>query len=290
MTAMAAFRETAISFPCEGQTLQGVLSVPPDGQALAAVGLVIIVGGPQYRVGSHRQFVLLARHLAAAGHAVLRFDVRGMGDSTGEQRKFHDLRDDIAAGLDALIHTTGVRNVALWGLCDGASASLLYMHATSDRRVVGVAMANPWVRSEQSLARTHVKKYYLQRLLESSFWEKLLRGGVGLLVIRDLWRNVALASGLSRARETETFQHNMAEAWQSFGGHILVFLSSKDWTANEFEECVRHAPRWRGARDKPRLHWQVIEGADHTFSSALARHVVEQATLSWLEHLTSTRC
>ncbi|MDE2614839.1 MAG: hypothetical protein KGL78_15480 [Burkholderiales bacterium] len=29
------------------------------------VGVVVIVGGPQYRVGSHRQFALLARHLGA---------------------------------------------------------------------------------------------------------------------------------------------------------------------------------------------------------------------------------
>ena len=39
--------------------------------------MVIVVGGPQYRAGSHRQFTLLARHIAAAGYPVLRFDARG---------------------------------------------------------------------------------------------------------------------------------------------------------------------------------------------------------------------
>jgi alpha/beta superfamily hydrolase len=48
--------------------------------------VLVIVGGPQYRAGSHRQFTLLARSLAEQGFAVLRFDYRGMGDSTGAMR------------------------------------------------------------------------------------------------------------------------------------------------------------------------------------------------------------
>ena len=47
-----------------------------------------MVGGPQYRVGSHRQFTLMARAFAAAGYPVLRFDYRGIGDSEGESRGF----------------------------------------------------------------------------------------------------------------------------------------------------------------------------------------------------------
>lgn len=55
------------------------------------LGLLMVVGGPQYRVGSHRQFVLLARDLAAAGIPVFPFDYRGMGDSTGQARDFEGI-------------------------------------------------------------------------------------------------------------------------------------------------------------------------------------------------------
>ncbi|KAB8057318.1 hydrolase 1, exosortase A system-associated, partial [Janthinobacterium violaceinigrum] len=58
--------------------LVGILSLPA---APGPRGVLIVTGGPQYRVGSHRQFVLLARALAAQGVPVLRFDLRGMGDS-----------------------------------------------------------------------------------------------------------------------------------------------------------------------------------------------------------------
>jgi len=67
--------------------------------------VLIIVGGPQYRVGSHRQFVLLARHLAAQGIPVMRFDVRGMGDSKGKPRNFGQLDDDLRAATDCFFAT-----------------------------------------------------------------------------------------------------------------------------------------------------------------------------------------
>ena len=91
MTA-ARWLEDPLSFGCGDETLIGVLARP----ALETrVGVVIVVGGPQTHVGSHRQFVLLSRHLAAGGVPCFRFDVRGMGDSTGITRT---LRTDLAAG------------------------------------------------------------------------------------------------------------------------------------------------------------------------------------------------
>src|SRR5262245_60307703 len=69
--------ERAVVFGCEGEELLGVLHEPASDGATgtpASTGVIIVVGGPQYRVGSHRQFVLMARELARRGHAVLRFD------------------------------------------------------------------------------------------------------------------------------------------------------------------------------------------------------------------------
>ena len=65
----SAYSEEAVTFG--GGRWVGVLSVP-TGTPQSVV--IVVVGGPQYRVGSHRQFVQLSRALASAGHATLRFD------------------------------------------------------------------------------------------------------------------------------------------------------------------------------------------------------------------------
>ena len=147
-----AFREEAVVFECEGESLVGVLSLPA---APATRGVLIVVGGPQYRVGSHRQFTLLARHLAAHGIPSLRFDYRGMGDSSGAVRSFEAVDADIRRAIDIFYErVSGLESVVIWGLCDAASAALFYAHR--DARVGGLVLLNPWVRTPEGMARTVV--------------------------------------------------------------------------------------------------------------------------------------
>src|SRR5690349_14351227 len=91
--------ERAVFFQCQGEQLVGILS---GAEQPATRGVLILVGGPQYRAGSHRQFTLLARHLAEHGVPSLRFDYRGMGDSGGEVRSFEDVSPDIRCAIDRL--------------------------------------------------------------------------------------------------------------------------------------------------------------------------------------------
>ena len=83
---MSTFRDGPVverfaTFECGDDTCIGIVASNADVASRADIGVVIVVGGPQYRVGSHRQFVTLARALAASGVPALRFDYRGMGDS-----------------------------------------------------------------------------------------------------------------------------------------------------------------------------------------------------------------
>jgi len=278
------FSESAISFDCGPDTLTGVLAVP---EGPASHGVVVVVGGPQYRAGSHRQFVLLSRTLAAAGIAVLRFDYRGMGDSGGESRDFDDVTPDIGAAIAAIqSHLPSVSSVTLWGLCDGASAALLYCHATRDARVNGLCLLNPWVRSEASLARAYVKHYYARRLLRWAFWAKLFSGHVGAAALADIWRNMGLMRGgvPSRAEGKELpFQQRMALGWRGFHGGVLLLLSGADYTAKEFLEYAKLDPQWADLLTRADLERHDLIDADHTFSTNLLRIEVEHLTLRWLQ-------
>jgi exosortase A-associated hydrolase 1 len=277
------YAERMLLFDCEGEKLVGIVTTP---DAPRKIGVLIVVGGPQYRVGSHRQFVLLARFLAAEGMAVMRFDYRGMGDSTGVARSFDAIGPDIAAAIDAMrAACPEVGQVVVWGLCDGASAALTYWQSTRDARVAGMVLLNPWVRSDASLAKAHIKHYYGQHLREAEFWKRLLSGRVDVMnAFRSLAQNVRTAGthGKPGAARHASFQDRMAEGFRTFPGPILLILSGRDLTAKEFLEYVAANPVWNAALGRPNLSRCEVADADHTFSSVQDRREMQAATLAWL--------
>jgi exosortase A-associated hydrolase 1 len=277
--------DEALRFECAGDTLIGVLSRP---ERPCDVGVVILVGGPQYRVGGHRQYLLLARALAAAGHPVLRFDYRGNGDSGGARRNYECVSDDIGAAVDTLQRQVPeVRSVALWGLCGGASAALIYCHDRHDPRIAGLCLMNPWVRTETSLARTHVRHYYRDRLLQREFWAKLASGRVALGALRDFLRNLRLAlrRGSGEGSAAPTFQERMASAWRASRTSMLLMISGQDYTAREFLDHVRSDPAWSGALEHPCLQRRDLPDADHTCSELVERARMQAIILEWLAAL-----
>ncbi len=282
---MSAGAEQVLGFACGGERLLGIVS---PATAPAPLGVLIVVGGPQYRAGSHRQFVSLARALAAAGFPTLRFDYRGMGDSEGALRNFEHCSEDIGAAIDAFVAAQpGLRQVVLWGLCDGASAALLYLQQRPDPRVAGLALLNPWVRSDASLAKTHVKHYYAQRLKEREFWMKLLSGKVAFGALSGFFGNIAKAfgggpRGDAGAKQAGPFQQRMAQAWAAFTGPVLLLLSERDLTAQEFSEFTAADGAWQAAlRTRPGER-VTLPDADHTCSTPGSQAAMENATARWL--------
>ena len=278
---MSAVREDAVVFECEGASLVGILHVPE--REPASIGVVIIVGGPQYRVGSHRQFVLMARALAQSGYATLRFDYRGMGDSDGEMRTFESVAADIRGAIDTLLRRVpSLEGVALWGLCDAASASLMY--CTHDARVKGVAIANPWVRSQAGQAQSYIKHYYGQRLLQRSFWVKALSGKLHVTAsiadfLGKLWRS---RSAGSSAAQGGSFIERMRHGLQKFSGPTLILMSERDLTAQEFRDLSAASGEWQKALRREGVTSVDLPGADHTFATEGALQLATRHSLEWL--------
>lgn len=281
---MRPIDERALSWRLGDDELVGVLAAPADAQ----LGVLVVVGGPQCRTGSHRMFTLLARGLAETGFATLRFDVRGMGDSSGAQRSFEHLSDDIGSAIDTLMREQPqLRGVVLWGLCDAASAALLYADERRDPRVRGFVLANPWLRSAATQARTQVKHYYLDRLRQPAFWRKLLGGGVGLSALRGWWQ--ARQAGRASVQDALGFQSRMARGWQALQVPKLLLMSGKDYTAREFEEYARGDAAWRMLLSDPVLQRVDVDGADHTFSDPHDLQAALRVTLAWLQQLPNSQ-
>lgn len=283
----------ATRFFCHGCALYGVLSIPEQPSQR---GVLVVVGGPQYRAGSHRQFALLAQFLAAHGIPVMRFDYRGMGDSEGEARTFENIDEDIRHAIDEFqMQVDGLREVVIWGLCDAASAALFYAHG--DRRVTGLVLLNPWVRTEQGMARAYLRHYYAQQLLNPRFWNKALRLRMDFRAsIKSFFRIATttlrpdsvesrIPSGGIPARGAsgeEPLPQRMLIGLRQFRGQVLFMLSGNDLTAKEFADLSNSSREWRKLLRSPRVQVHCLPDANHTFASPEWRDEVALRTKEWI--------
>lgn len=297
---MMTINERPVVFDCHGTELIGIVATPRS-VAPHRTGVVVLVGGPQYRVGSHRQFTLLCRHLAEHGIPSIRFDYHGLGDSDGPPALGVDgVEVDLRAAIDTFMGTIpAVDGVVLWGLCGAASASALY--APSDDRVKGLILLNPWVRTQEGLAKAQLRHYYLGRLGDREFWGRIARGDVALAsALMAFGTSVMKAAGWSRdnfavsgpsGREGpsllpaagETLPGRMIASLQRGGLPVLVVLSGNtDLTANEFRQVASGSAAWRQWMASAAVERHEIEGSTHTFSRTDWRDRVAEITTNWV--------
>lgn len=274
--------EQAITIRGESHTpMLGVLHSPHRHAVPSGIGVVIVNGGAQYRAGAHRLFVQLARQMAKQGHAVLRFDFPGQGDSPGDSVGFEETAPHIGSAINALHrHCPALEQTALLGLCDGASACLLYLHGNTDPRISKLILLNPWVHDVTTEAQVHIKHYYRQRLLMPDFWLKLFKGGVGWAALWEMLQKWIRSRKRPAQEGPENFQSRMGHAWQSFDGSILLILSEDDQTAQEFRSLEQVSGSWASWKTRRNLHQVELIKADHTFSPEstqmkLFRHIGE---------------
>lgn len=284
---MSAYREQGVVFNCGENRLVGIAAVP---EITAEVGVLILVGGPQYRVGSHRQFTLLARNLAAAGFASLRFDYTGMGDSEGDTQEFDQVGADISAAIEAMLETiSGVCRVVLWALCDAASSAMMFAHRHS--RVTGMILLNPWVHHGEYSPEVKLAHYYRPSFWRKDQWRRLLFGEIRLMPAFKELATDALALVVKRALPTvrqqsqRSFVHDMLEGLLRFPHGILIVLSEADITASEFKALITQDADWKAAISRPFITTHAVVGADHTFSEPSWQEEVEQLTIDWLKGL-----
>ena len=234
---------------CAGDEIAATLD-----EAAGPVGLLVVTGGNETRAGAFAGQARLAARLAAAGYPVLRFDRRGTGDSRGRNTGFTGSADDVAAAMAAFRREQPhLKAVVGFGNCDAASALMLQGGAGC----AALALANPWTfdTADEAPPPAALRQRYLGKLKNPREVLRLLTGGVSL---------TKLARGLKQAAATNTAPSGHATQMQvamaGFGGKVTYLLAANDRTAQAF---MAACPRTVG-------HWQVCDGAGHSFAGPAA--------------------
>ena len=290
---MTASVEIPVVFACGAADLLGIIhrtDAPSD------IGVMTVVaGGPQYRAGVGRGLVSLGRELAAQGIHVMRFDHRGLGDSSGEFLGFEHLAEDLRAAIAMFKQEVPeLKRIVLWGGCDAASAILIHAFKLTD--VASIVVGNPFVSARVTQAAV-VRSHYVKRLGEWSFWRKVFsfeydfrsyfRAAMAKLGVykKPSGTEKTMPASANANTKSKHFIDNMLSGLERFNGDVLFLMSGQSLVSKEFDELVARSPAWKQAYSRDGNKRIDFPDADQAFSSQDSKEKVNLAIREWAEGL-----
>lgn len=238
-----------LTFSCEGVSLGATLD-----EATGETGLLLVTGGSQTRIGSHRMYERLAKSLREQGIPCFRFDRRGVGDSEGDDPGFRNSGPDLAAAASAFRRESpALRRIIGLGLCDGATALALFGQGAALDRLI---LVNPWLIEAEADAppAAAVRAHYRQQLASWEGWKRLLTGAVDL---RKLWRGLTC---ILRGSD-QTLAEDVSAALRRHAIPAQVILAKGDATAVA-AEAELNGRYFNGLLPTP----QILDTDSHTFA------------------------
>jgi exosortase A-associated hydrolase 2 len=183
--------ETPFFFPRGDIRLFGVLHRPAGTRPRS--GFVLSHPFAEEKLWSHRVFVSMARALAARGHAVLRFDYTGAGDSEGTtlDTSVETHLADLGAAIRALAEReSALETIGLAGLRLGATFAALTMERAADGSLPAALRAGPLVLWEPVVDGAA----YIQDVMRSNLSAQLASFGK-VIETREVLQQRILAGG-----------------------------------------------------------------------------------------------
>lgn len=265
-----------------GTTTRPAGTLSPEGPAVVFLNAGII-----HRVGPHRLYVRLARRLAAAGTASLRFDLPGIGDSSvppgGGPSTVAELVDQsIDAALDYMEGQGHRDGFIVLGLCSGADNA--FRTATRDPRVVGAVMLDP--NAYRTLG--YWVHHYGRRLFRGETWKNVITGRhpyIRALKDRILGRSAASEEGEewpflapTSLPPREVMRGQLEDLIRRGVQLCYIFTAGLQQRYNHERQFVRTFP---GLEFEGCLHHEYWPDSGHTFAREHLRHRLAETVVSW---------
>jgi hypothetical protein len=259
-------REQAVRFSA-GQALLGILSLPA---ALDPGRPVVLIpnSGQEHRVGPGRLHVQLARALAHAGIATLRFDLAGLGDSGTVSGR---ARSDSAADIVAAMNTLSARGFPDRFVGAGFVGGAHHIHqlARTDSRIVGAIFLDGYTYKTPR----YWVNYGVDRLTQSRRFASIAERE-GDESAQDGAANPAEPPATQMKADLQDFILRNVALCYLFTGDLQADYNYREQLTDAFPFL----------RSYPRLTLRYLPEADHSFCRRSQREELIRLLVDWVLH------
>ncbi|WP_417621657.1 hydrolase 1, exosortase A system-associated [Parasphingorhabdus sp.] len=250
---------------CASETLAATLDSGSNKTAL-----LIVSGGNEIRSGAHKGMAQLAGAIAKQGFPVLRYDRRGIGESTGPNYGFLESAEEIAAAVTFLRNECSqINKIIAFGNCDAATALALFGPAAG---IDGYILANPWVIEPANMAKAD-QPTISPAAVRSRYWDRLKNPRTLFDLVSGKINLGKLLTGLKHAaksQKTGALAARLRDALPAIEKKTVILLAKRDTTARAFL-AAWHSLDFEPVRGKSTITVEMLDSASHSFADAEAR-------------------
>jgi hypothetical protein len=281
--------EEVVQFGSAGN-LTGILGLPvSQNGSTPPCAAIILNAGLVHRVGPGRSSVRIARNFTGMGWLSLRFDHSSIGDSipaASQKQSFEELAVvETRTAMDHLEASAGVERFVIVGLCSGAVTA--FKSACVDPRIQGIVMINSrgfdasikWNVHIQNQARA--RHYWRNALFSPRSWWRAVTGRIQykhlLAVMSRQFRG-----NVKKPDEVRRVEEKLADELTALVQRkvlMLVINSEGDHSIDYIRAIL--GDHEKHLLDLGILNYEVISGADHTFSMLRDQHELIRLICSW---------
>ncbi len=265
------------------------------------VGVLFLNPGYLPRSARGDLYVRMADQLARNGHLVFRFDLPGLGDSSGElpenvltffvKVQTGQYASETSLLVQEIVRQFGLQSLVLVGICGGAVTALFAAQKCSPGTVTGLVLLDPTFKTFSAQLPPKAPKTGFARFW-SDTWGKFLAMNARIrakIVRTEFGERLSVAYALIKKAARILLLNklpansNMAliRCWrdQATGGlPILVF--NADSEARRLDEYDYSGYLLKGASRN--TTWVTIEETNHSFLEGKAPEILQENINKWL--------
>ena len=269
----------------EGRELTGILAQPDDGATAGAKPACLLLNaGFLHRTGFNRFNTDFARMIAEKGHASLRFDLHGLGDSAKYNGKKHYDEQallDMQEAIDFLLESTAAATCIIVGLCSGAD----YAHpaALRDKRVAGIVFLDGYAYRTLGF---YVRDYgpgIVNPARALRFIGKRFKSLVGTKAKTEAHEFSLAEHAEVYVREFPKKKKTMREVQQLIDRGVELYYIYSGGVPIYYNYAGQFRHMFRLVRFKNRVCVRYVKEADHIYTLRSVRNKLMTLVSEWME-------